>query len=276
MTSRRPWAAFALAALVGGCTSGAREAGAPAAATGELSVTTDALPEPVLAGSAEQRPDATPAAAPPAHAGTPVLATDSAPAGVEPLDAAEAKELGSRCKPLTDAVAAAARGDRAGGSPFARVLRVLAHPPAVAGVDVPRCAGLMERAVRADEARAVEAEPIVAIRRIVFGLSSALAGDARQLCPSAPPVPAELRQLEAGAYRSSAADWQAEGWRCARFDLVGTAQRYQYELRTDAATGSYEIVARGYPVAGHGQSELYLRGKVEGGEIQPTSAVYRR
>jgi hypothetical protein len=205
-----------------------------------------------------------------------VLATDSAPEGTEPLDEAESKELASRCKPLSAAVAKAAQGDPEGGSSTERVLRALARPPQIAGVDVPRCARLMERAVRLNEARALESEPMINIRRIVFALSSAEGGEPPRLCPSAPPVPTDLRQLERAPYRSTAADWQGEGWRCVRFELVGVAQRFQYELRTDPKAGSYEIVARGYSVPGHGPTELYLAGKVEGGAIQPTSAVYRR
>ena len=39
---------------------------------------------------------------------------------------------------------------------------------------------------------------------------------------------------------------------------------------------SWEVIARGFPVKGGAPTELYARGRIEGGHIQPSREVYRR
>ena len=210
------------------------------------------------------------------EAGPPVLAVDSTPPGVAPLSEAEQQESKHKCKPLVEAIAARAQKDRRRQEPIAYVREVLKGPPQMPKEAHERCAELILRDMLAYRARSLEAQAINELKRIVVGLSTAMAGTEARLCPSAPAVPADHRGLASGPYRSTAADWQAEGWQCVRFDLTGRPQRFQYELSTDPKARSYEIIARGYSVEGQPVVELFLPGKVEGGAIQPSSEIYRR
>ena len=88
--------------------------------------------------------------------------------------------------------------------------------------------------------------------------------------------PAFIEALKNKAYESTPAEWKAEGWTCARFDLLGSPQFFQYELRTDAKAKTFEVIARGYPVWGAPPTELYVAGKVEKGTIDPGAPVMRR
>jgi hypothetical protein len=207
----------------------------------------------------------------------PLLASDSVPKGIEPLSPDERKELAGPCKPLAAAVSAAAPRANTRLEALAHAEEVLKSPPKLAkldNVDVPRCSELMRRELRAYLASSVEAEAITHLKIIMVGMASAYAAGQR-LCPSAPAAPAELGRLEADPYRSSPADWRAEGWRCVRFELA-VPQRFQYEVRVDSAAQSFEIVARGFPVQTGSAEELFLRGRVDQGAVQPSSAVYRR
>ena len=75
-------------------------------------------------------------------------------------------------------------------------------------------------------------------------------------------MPPSLETVKDKPYQSTMADWKAEGWLCARFDMAGTPQVFQYELRTDAKAKTFEVIARGYPVQGAAPTELYIAGKV--------------
>ena len=94
------------------------------------------------------------------------------------------------------------------------------------------------------------------------------------LCAGAGPVPADLGALTAGPWTSKTEDWAAPGWACARFNLAGERQRFQYQIVTGAT--AWEVIARGFPVPGGAPTELYARGPVEGGRIKPSREVYRR
>ncbi len=75
---------------------------------------------------------------------------------------------------------------------------------------------------------------------------------------------------------SKTEDWAAPGWGCAHFNLAGESQRFQYQLVTDGKAGTWEVVARGFPVKGGAPTELYARGRIEEGHIKPSREVYRR
>jgi hypothetical protein len=95
------------------------------------------------------------------------------------------------------------------------------------------------------------------------------------MCPSAPPVPASLGALRDGTYASKPEDWAAPGWSCLRFEQP-MPQHYQYEVRSDPKAGTYEAIARRPSAEGRPASELFLRGLMENGDLQPNSAVMRR
>jgi hypothetical protein len=225
-----------------------------------------------------ERPVAPPSAPPPVEPSTPpVEAATTYPAGVEPLEAAERQELEGRCKPLADAVAARARKSKGEKRAIQFVDEVLAAPPAIAGVDVPRCAALMARDVRAYEAKSAESEAVMALKRVMIGVATAHQQAPAALCASAPKVPVDLEALARGPYSSTASDWASPGWQCARFDLAGQPQRFQYELRVDPAARTFVVIARGFPAGGDRArpEELFLEGRVEGGVIEPSSRVMR-
>jgi len=206
----------------------------------------------------------------------PVLATESLPPGVEPLSKAEEKEVKTRCQPLLDALVKSARSVDGTNARLARLQQLLAEPPTVAGVSTDRCAPLLRRQVRAHLATALENQAIINLRRILFGLASALGEQPPRWCPSAPAVPAKLDAVASEPYRAPSEKWQPPGWQCVRFALHGQPQHFQYTLTTDAAAKSYEIVARGYPVKGHQVTELFVTGQAEDGSLNPAAAVYRR
>ena len=44
---------------------------------------------------------------------------------------------------------------------------------------------------------------------------------------------------------STDADWGTPGWTCLRFTLVGSSQRFQYQVKTEPAAKAFTLVARG-------------------------------
>lgn len=227
---------------------------------------------------------AAPSSAPEAAAPAPrpdepeVRAADSTPPGVEAVSKGDQAFASKSCKPLTDAIAAAAKKKKLGTAAerTAFTEEMLQHPPQVGKLDVARCADIMLRDLRGYLARTAESEAEMNIGRIVVGLAAASEHEPPSLCASAGPVPADRGALGEGAWTSKAEDWSAPGWKCARFDLAGQPQRFQYRLVTDAKAGSWEVVAVGTPVKGAGATELYARGKLESGRVQPTREVFRR
>jgi hypothetical protein len=205
-----------------------------------------------------------------------VLASDSAPPGVTRLSKEEGELARKACTPLADAMATAARKQKLthAADRNAFLEDFLAHPPQLPRVDVATCADLLLREVRAYVAATIESEAMMNLGRIVVGLASSLEREPPELCAGAGPVPADLGVLKAGPWASKAEDWAAPGWVCAHFNLAGEPQRFQYQLVIGAAT--WEVVARGFPVKGGAPTELYARGRIEGGHIQPSREVYRR
>lgn len=248
-----------------------------------------ASPSPTASASASAAPSSPPSdalvegpvkvAEPPPNAPAPkpgVPVESAPPPGTRPLDDAEAKELGGKCKKLTDVIASTAKKDGGKKRPIDYVETVVANPPKLAGVDVPRCADLIKRDMIEYLARTRESEAKLNLKRIVVGLVTALERDVPVFCASAPAVPPDLATVKDKPYASAAADWQAPGWTCARFDLSGGQQVFQYELRSDAKAKTFEVIARGYPVQGAAPTELYIAGKVESGAIDPSMPVMRR
>ena len=224
-------------------------------------------------------PSATPTAEPQAIAPStkPGVPVDSvAPPGTQPLTEAEQKEASTKCKKLTDAIAAAAKKGGAKKRPIDYANEVLASPPKLPGVDVPRCGELLKRDMIDYLAHTREGEAKLNLKRIIVGLVTALEHEPPAFCASAPAVPPDLATVKDSPYASSAADWKAPGWTSVRFDLVGGQQVFQYELRTDPKARTFEAIARGYPVQGAPATELFIAGKVENGAIDPSMPVLRR
>jgi hypothetical protein len=209
-----------------------------------------------------------------------VLAAESSPPGVSKLSKEEADEAKKTCAPLAEAIAKAAQKRKPSGPAerSAFLEEILAHPPKLPKVDVARCADLLVRDLRAYLAAMIESEAQMGLGRLVVGLATALEQEPPVLCPSAGPVPADLGALALGAgpWVSKPSDWGAPGWKCARFALAGEPQRFQYQLVTDATAGTWEVIARGFPVKGGEPTELYSHGRIEDGHIKPSRNVYRR
>lgn len=230
----------------------------------------------------EVPPASTPA---PASAGTssaPVEAAgppraDAVPArGVEPLSTAERDEMLRDCKRLQDRVGHQASADRRDKRWSAYVEEVLSKAPRkLEGVpDVARCKDLLRRDARAQEASVMEAEAIDALKRIAASLSLALEKTGA-FCPGAGPVPPSIEAVREGYYVPKPADFTAPGWKCVSFASTAPT-RWQLELRVDAAAGTFEAVARGYPVLAEGPEELYVRGEAKEGKLPLTLDVLRR
>jgi hypothetical protein len=194
---------------------------------------------------------------------------DSLPPGVKRLDEAEGNEFLAKCKPLEAAVFG--RRPRGGSTSDAAsigvaegVLEVLADPPPLQGIDVKRCASLLERDVKDFLARAKEARAAQALRTVLLALSDRdKAGGAP--CAAAPPVPADVTTLGSGPYESKPRDFEPEGWRCAKYNPLGAPQQFQIEIVRKGE--AYRVVARLYPVKGGPISELYVETPVKGVDV---------
>jgi len=222
-----------------------------------------------------------PAPAPPSPPRSPepeVLASESSPPGISKLSKEEGEFAHKACAPLSNALATAAKKEKLAGATDrnAFIQEFLRNPPRLAGVDVPKCADLLLRDMRGYLAAMIESEAKMSLGRVVVGLASALEKEPAELCPSAGPVPADLGALAAGPWASKAEDWTGRGWACSRFNLAGEPQRFQYEIVTNGKAGTWEVIARGFPLKGGAPTELYARGRIEGGHIQPSREVYRR
>jgi len=165
---RRSIIAAVAAALAASCSP------APAPVTPEPPpLASDPAPPPSAPSATTQASAAVaPAVQPPAFAAwTGVPAKDTFPAGAEPISDAEATEADKKCKPLQDALAAAAKKIKASSAPEA-VLQALADPPKVKGVDVPRCADLIRRDLISYRAKTIESEAIQQLKRLAVAVGS--------------------------------------------------------------------------------------------------------
>ena len=205
----------------------------------------------------------------------PVPAGASLPAGLDSWKDEERAALEKACKPLMDAVVSVANRDRQRRDRTDAALHALQNPPDVQGVDKDTCVSFLRQQLLAYRANSIESEAVINIKRIVVGLADATQNEGG-LCPSAPPVPANLDALRSGPHQAPPDAWGAEGWRCVRFQLGGAPQRFQYELVTDPDAGTYRIIARGFPVSGHGPEELFLAGETVDGQVVPSSNIMRK
>lgn len=236
------------------------------------------------ASSAASSSSASPTAAetpPPAAKKAPereVLASESSPPGLNPVPKEELDAAQKTCKPLAEAIAAAARKKKLAGAAErdAFLSEFLANPPKLPNVDVAKCSDLLLRDLKAYRATMIESEAKMNIGRVLVGLSVALESEPPELCASAGPVPADLNALASGPWVSKPEDWSAPGFRCARFALGGEPQRFQYQIVTDKGAGTWEVIARGFPVKGAPPTELYARGRIENGQIKKSRDVFRR
>ena len=211
-----------------------------------------------------------------APAREPVPAAASMPAGIPAMTDAERVAMEKACKPLMEVIAKIASQDKDRWDRKEAAWHALQSPPEVAGVDMEKCTSFMRGQLAAFRAKSIETEAIINIKRIVVGLSDASVNDPPRLCPSAPPVPASLDTVRKGPHQEPPSGWNADGWRCVRFQLGGAPQRFQYELVTDPKEGTYRIIARGFPVDGYGPEELFLTGKAVDGRVEPSSEVMRK
>ena len=246
------------------------------AATEQPPTPVPTAPAPAIS-SAPPAPATPPASAqvqPPSAPPEGKLAAESLPAGLHPITEAEANEVTTRCKPLTAALGAAAKKNST-QSPYDFTVEFLKNPPKLKGVDVPRCADIVLRDFATRRAEMLESHASRHLMEIALSMKTAYDKQPAQLCPSAGPTPPELQSLEGKALPYRPEDWAAEGWKCVRFAPQPTVH-YQYELKSDPQTLTYEVIARGYPVKGAPPSELYLRGKLGPGAPQAPGPVYRR
>lgn len=270
MPNRRT--ATVLLALLAGCAGSTPPA--TEAPTGSASASPGAT-APAVDATSTPAPSATPEAPPkPAPSRPPRSAAESLPDGLSPLGEAEKKELKDACAPFTRALEKMANAIVDERPLVERVLGALEAPPAIAKIDTARCTELTRRDLLVYRARTLESEALMGLKRMAVGLVSAATREPPSKCASAPPVPADVGVLRKGPYTSTPAEWAAPGWRCTAFDMP-TPQRFQYELRVHA-DGTFEAIARGFPVEGSGPEELVLGGRSDAGMEALSSDVMRR
>ncbi len=211
---------------------------------------------------------------PPASAREPVLAAESAPAGLEPLSEQEQEQLKGSCAKLVTWAQKRAGKASTRAAATEKLLEALSGAPQMDGVDVASCRDLLTRQLQVYIARTKEVEAQTTLKMLMLAMASAVETRGK-LCPSAPPVPSKLSAVKTAPYPPRAGDWQAAGWTCLGHHGQGP-QRFQYEVKSDPAAGTFEILARGYPVAGGAPTELSLTSKVVDGRVELHSNVYRR
>lgn len=268
-------ALVAAACAMVGCSPGANTDQPAAPQSKPLPPVLSAPPETAAppTASAPVAPPVTPPVTPP-PAGK--IAKDTLPAGLNPVTDAEAQEADAKCKPLGEAMKAAAAKDKgAAKAPIDFSLKFLANAPALKGIDVKRCADLITRDLLTYRAQTIESEAIRNLTQIALSMTSAYEKDPKQLCAAAPLTPSDPALVQDKAYVTKAEDWTADGWKCLKFAPL-PAVRFQYEVKTDPKSLTYEAIARGYPVKGGPVSELYLQGKVGPGAPANPNPVMRR
>lgn len=211
---------------------------------------------------------------PPAPAPAPRVAADSAAEGLEPLDAAERATLeAADCRAQVQQIAASTVGPRgnAGHGVVGGATRLIGS--LIAARPQTPCLALAVRDTRVYRARTIESEAIAALRSVARAMTDA--GEERTtLCPSAPPMPADLDALREGPVTVDSAALRGGPWECAMPVFFGDPVRFQYEIRTAPDGSQSEIIARGFPVADRPRpEELFVR-VVVGDDATPV--VYRR
>lgn len=204
-------------------------------------------------------------------------ADTSDPDGLPKISPDERKVLDGDCKKFTEAVArSVGRKKLADGETRAdQTLAALDKAPKVQGVDVAKCTDLMRRDLQIYAARQSETEAKNNLKLVAVNIGVAYE-NGKKLCPSAGPTPPTLDAFKAGAVATSPNDWMAPGWACVRFGPSTVPTRWQYELKTDKGGGTWEVVARGYPVAGGPPTELFLAGVIDANGVTPPGSVKRR
>lgn len=188
-----------------------------------------------------------------------------------PLTPEEQKEADRICKPLQKALekAAGKRGEKGLEETLDEVLKA---PPKMPAADLTRCSDLVRRSIRAYVAASIEVEAKVTMTRVVKSMVAAYQRDGK-LCPSSErPVPADVSRLKAAPYfTSEEGDWKGASWDCLGFSMAGQTQRFQYEVRSDPQAKTFQVIARGFPVARGGMVELVQEGAVtaKGMEVKP-------
>ena len=198
-----------------------------------------------------------------------------APPGPAPLTEAEQREAERSCKPLLDAIAVAKK--KGGGDPLALLQDAMTHPPpGLPAAKAARCGELLQRGIRTYLAAAREVEAKVVLRQMGAAMAMAFESNGNALCPSSEhPIPADKALVAGAPYVSTEADWSTPAWKCLGLALAGQAQRFQYEVRTDAQGKTFEVIARGVPGGDGRWVELRQRGTVGKGGIE-MGAVERR
>lgn len=235
---------------------------------------------PATADSAPPGVDA-PAKSAPATAAPPPEASKDAdktePPGLQPLSADEAKSLDGDCKPFVEAVTKASEKTKLpkGAWDSEKMIAALDKPPKVKGVDEAKCTELVRRDQIQKRAKMAENDARMMIGTIHEMLGASFK-ESKKLCPSAEPAPASLDGMKSlGGLDTKQTDW-AKGWGCLRFELWNQPARWQYELKSNPGGGTFEIVARGFPVVAGPLVELYLPGIVDAEGVAPAGTVKRR
>jgi hypothetical protein len=199
------------------------------------------------------------------------LVLAAAPISLAPLSPEEKVEFnGPPCRPFQEAVKAALDRNPGGRAPEekqAALQAALTRPASADEAMWARCLSLYERGMADFRAATIEAEAKVTLKSLALGMKMAF-DDKKKLCPSTKnPVPADLRLLESGPWKSTSASWTDPTWACLAY-TPPPQQRFQYEVKTDAKAKTFELLARGYPRTDGSLSVWSLTGKVNGASLE--------
>jgi len=188
-----------------------------------------------------------------------------------PFKDKEEQQFFRTCLPfqkLTIRVLAASGG---AGRPDPQRVASMAHsePTGLTAEQIGWCKGYMIRQVqeRMASMRAIGVKhQMLSIGR---AMKSAFERDGK-LCPSSKkPLPAELSALSKGSYTPSKADLSTPTWKCLDTPFGGRSLlfmggvRFQYEIRTNRADQSFNVVGRGSLLRDGKIDEYTLAGKVD-------------
>lgn len=178
-----------------------------------------------------------------------------------PLSEDEKKDFSTKCKALANAVS-----KKGNPNPLLGLEEVLKKPPKMPEADLQRCQAVLTKNYRAYVFSMMQSEAQMILKKLGEKMVFAFESN-KTLCPSADPIPANIQDVAKGPYTTSEADWNSAGWKCVGFELPGQATRFQYSIKSDPKTSSFEIIARGCPELNDQWLIMVVKGQLKNGKM---------
>ncbi len=132
--------------------------------------------------------------------------------------------------------------------------------------DLQRCKAVLTKNYRAYVFSMMQGEAQMILKKLGEKMVFAFESN-KTLCPSADPIPANIQDVAKGPYTTTEADWNSAGWKCVGFELPGQAIRFQYSIKSDPKTSSFEIIARGCPELNDEWLIMVAKGQLKNGKM---------